>query len=242
MHAIRLAVLLLVASSVFASPVITSVIPSAGPVEGGTRVVIRGSGFSETCIVCAPPFSGLRVLFGMTPATDVDLIDSTRIEAVTPPQFAGTVHVTVTQLDGSEPNHDTLENGFTYVGQANQDFDLVMFPIFLPPIPGAFGSHFLTTAHVASRGEPLDLYGVDTNCTTIDPPISPTQPFRVGATPVQLVTLCSESVGRFFFVPRGRGDDLVANPASRTPRARARPTAWRSRWCARTISRPAKSC
>lgn len=211
MRTIRIAVILLLASSAVASPVITSVTPSEGPVEGGTRVVIRGSGFSNNCIVCSPPFGGLRVLFGVTPSPDVELFDSTTIVAYTPPQFAGTVHVTVTQMDGSDPSHDTLENAFRYVGETELEFDLVMFPIFLPPVPGAFGSEFRTTARVASRYAPLDLYGVDSTCTIIDPVAIPTVPFRIGPEELVLFTRCSRSVGRFFFVPRGRGRDLVAS-------------------------------
>lgn len=211
MHVIRLVVLLLVATSVMASPVITSVTPSGGPVFGGTRVVIRGSGFSDNCIICSPPFGGLSVSFGATRSTDVDLIDPTTIEAVAPAHIPGTVAVTVHQLDGSDPNEFSFPNAFTYREESLGFYEPVLFPIFTPPVSGAFGSEFRTTARVASRGEPLDLYGVDTNCTTIDPPFLPENPFRVGATEFVLPTACSQSVGRLFFVPRERAGDLVAN-------------------------------
>jgi hypothetical protein len=105
----------------------------------------------------------------------------------------------------------TLPNAFTYTGESMAAFEPVLFPIFLPPIPGAFGSEFRTVANVVSRGEPLDLYGVDTSCTTIDPPLLPQNAFRVGATPVELYTGCSRSTGRIFYVPDGRGEDLAAN-------------------------------
>jgi hypothetical protein len=158
MHAIRLAVLLLLATSAFASPVITSVTPNQGPVFGGTRVVIRGSGFSDNCIICSPPFGGLSVFFGDTRATEVNLLDPTTIEAVTPAHLPGRVAVTVHQLDGSNPNEFTLPNAFTYREESLGFYEPVLFPIFMPPVSGAFGSQFHTTARVASRGEPLDLY------------------------------------------------------------------------------------
>ncbi|HYC88753.1 MAG TPA: IPT/TIG domain-containing protein [Thermoanaerobaculia bacterium] len=211
MRTIRLAVLLLAATSAFASPVITSVTPSEGPVFGGTRVVIRGSGFSDVCIVCSPPFSGLSVFFGGTPALDVDFIDSTTVEAITPAHLPGTVGVTVRQLDGSNPNEFTLPNAFTFTGESFAAFEPVLFPIFLGPVRGAFGSEFHTTARAVSRGEPLDIYGVDTNCTSIDPPLLPTNPFRIGATPVELPVLCSRSVGRLFYVADERSADFVTN-------------------------------
>jgi IPT/TIG domain len=210
MHAIRLTLLLLVAASAAASPVITSVTPSEGPVFGGTRVMIKGTGFSDVCIVCSPPFGGLQVLFGTTPALDADLVEG-GIEAIAPPHLPGTVDVTVTQIDGSDPSFDIAENAYTYIGEAQAGFDAVLFPIFMPPTPGAFESMFVTTARVASRGEPIDVLGFDTTCTTIDPPLIPGSPIRIGSGNHELYTACSQSVGRFFFVPRGRSDDFVAN-------------------------------
>jgi IPT/TIG domain len=211
MHAIRLAVLLLIATSAFASPVITSVAPNQGSVFGGTMVVIRGTGFSDNCVICSPPFGGLSVEFGGTPATDVELINPTLIFATSPIHVPGTVDVKVNQMDGSDPNFDVAENAFTYLDEPLEALEAVLFPIFTPPVNGAFGAVFHTTARVASRGQALDLYGVDTNCTLIDPPLDPTRPYRVGASESVLLTSCSESAGRLFYVARDRVDDLVAN-------------------------------
>ena len=209
MSILRLAILLLLASSTLASPVITSVTPSEGRVDGGTRVVIRGSGFSDHCI-CSPPFGGLFVYFGATPSPDVDLIDETTIEAVTPAHLPGTVSVTVHQMDGSEPDRDVFPNGFTFTGVPEQGFEPVLFPIFMPPVRGAFGSEFHTTARMASRIQPFDVYGVDTSCTTIDPPIDPYVPFRIGTAAQELFTGCSDSVGRVMFVPFEHAEQFVA--------------------------------
>jgi hypothetical protein len=211
MRILRAAVLLLLASSVLASPVITSITPSEGPVSGGTRVIIRGSGFNTNCIVCSPPIGEPEVMFGLNPATGVHVIDETTIEAITPRHLPGPVNVSVRQLDGSDPNVDTLVNGYNYVGDASSGFDAILFPIFMPPVQGAFGSEFHTTPRVASRGEQIDLYGVDRNCVIADAPRTPTVPFTIGSGPEELWTVCSQSVGRIFYVPEGRGTDLVAN-------------------------------
>lgn len=211
MRTIRLSLLLLVALSVSGSPVITSVTPSGGPASGGTTVVITGTGFSDVCIVCSPPFGGLSVYFGATRATSEKLINPTRIEVVTPPHPPGPVSVTVNQMNDAERTSFTLPNAFIYTGDWSAEFEPVLFPIFMPPVRGAFGAEFHTTARVASRGEPLDLWGVDTNCTTIDPPITPVNPFRIGTNETPLFTGCSDSVGRFFFARREDVNDLAAN-------------------------------
>ena len=211
MHAIRLAVLLLVACSAFASPVITSVTPSQGSVFGGTEVVITGSGFSDNCIICSPPFGGLSVHFGETQATNILSIEHNEVRVLSPSHQPGTVDVRINQIDGSDPNFDVAENAFTYTGQSLAAFEPVLFPIFMPPVPGAFGSQFVTTARVASRLTPFDLFGVDESCRTSSPIVLPEQPFRIGVGEVLLGTSCSNTVGRLFYVARPLADNLVAN-------------------------------
>lgn len=211
MRTIRVLILLLLTSSVFASPVITSVTPSSGPVPGGTGVLIRGTGFSFNCVICSPPFADPTVFFGSSEAVEVTFIDANTLEAIAPPHLPGSVSVTVSQLDGSVPNHFTLNNAFTYTGESLDAFEPVLFPIFMPVVQGQFGSQFETTARVASRGEPLDLYGMDSVCYTFSPVLVPSNPFPIGASETPLLTGCSQSVGRIFYVPKGGGADLVAN-------------------------------
>lgn len=212
MRLVRFAVLLLIASSLFGSPVITGVSPASGSVSGGTNVVITGTGFNDNCIICSPPFGGLSLYFGTTRVTELKLINPTKIEAVAPPHPPGPVSITIHQMDGSDPNDFTLPNAFTYTGDDwMTDYEPVLFPIFTPPVKGAFGSEFHTTARAVSRGAAFDIFGVDTNCTLIDPPILPDNPYRIGATETQLPTTCSQTVGRLFFVPTEHADDFVGN-------------------------------
>ncbi|HUP60824.1 MAG TPA: IPT/TIG domain-containing protein [Thermoanaerobaculia bacterium] len=85
-----LATLTFVATSttaVLASPKITSVTPGTGDVTGGTTVIIRGTGFSNNCIICSPPFADPDVHFGNSRAQSVRFIDETTLEAVTPPHM-----------------------------------------------------------------------------------------------------------------------------------------------------------
>src|ERR1700730_16839428 len=112
MRALSILALVFVAFGAFADPVITSVTPNAGPVAGGMTVVIRGTGFSNNCIICSPPFGGPQVFFGGTAAASVQFLDSARLEAVTPPHLPATVALTVSQLDGSNPV--TLPAAFTF--------------------------------------------------------------------------------------------------------------------------------
>jgi hypothetical protein len=199
---------LFTASSVLASPVITSVFPSSGPPEGGTKVLIRGAGFSDNCIICSPPFAAPEVLFDGIHSTDVTFIDSSTIEAVTPPHVPGSVSVTVRQMDGSDPNFDTLENGFTYEGQVYDAYDPILFPIFSPPVFGQSGTEFRTTAELWNRSlnQPVSFFGLDTSCTLIDPSILPETQFTLPPRQEQALNLfpeCSQWPARLFLVPKG---------------------------------------
>lgn len=207
---------LLLATSLHADPVITSVTPNQGPVAGGTTVIIRGSGFSTQCITCSPPFATPDVWFLETPAASVTFIDDKTLEAVTPPHLPMTVPVRVQQYDGSQPAR--LENAFTFTGEPESGFDPILFPIFTPPVHGAFGSEFHTRARIwnealfAGNGTSVPLYGVDTFCYLIDPPPDPHVPFYLQPSGLehQMLPDCSTTTGRVFWVPKGM-DTLAAN-------------------------------
>ena len=81
---------------------VTRMTPSSGPQVGGTKVVIRGSGFARTT----------GVSFGKTAATRFSVEADTQISAVSPPGN-GTVNVTVTTPDGISATDGA--NLFTYV-------------------------------------------------------------------------------------------------------------------------------
>lgn len=203
---------LLLATSLSAGPVITSVTPNRGPVDGGTKVTIKGSGFSNNCIVCSPPFATPEVYFFETPAASVTLIDANTLEAITPPHLPATVPVRVHQFDGSEPF--TLQDAFSFEGNPNTAFDPILFPIFTGPVRGQFDSEFHTRARVWNQDlfNPVRLYGVDTNCYLFTPTHDPLMPFNLQQSGAEQVLLpdCSTSIGRLFWVPKGT-DTLAAN-------------------------------
>lgn len=213
MRLFPLALLVLFASSLSAGPVILSVSPSEGSVTGGTVVTLTGTGFNDTCVICSPPFGGLSLFFGDTQvaSSHLKLISPTKLEAIAPPHPPGPVSITIRQLDGSDPSSFTRPNAYTYTGDWTGPYEPVLFPIYVPPIRGAFGSEFHTVARIASTAEPFDIFGVDTNCTTIDPPILPDRPFRVGAEEFILPTTCNRGPGRLFFVPAVNVDDFASN-------------------------------
>jgi hypothetical protein len=202
----------LFATSLYAGPVITSVTPDRGAVQGGTTVILKGTGFSETCVICSPPFANPTVSFHSTPATSVRFIDDKTMEVVTPPHLTATVSVTIQQHDGSEPF--TLEDAFTFEGDATTSFDPILFPIFTPPVHGAYGSEFHTSGKFWNEDitNVLSLYGIDSSCYLFSPVIDPHTPYTLAPNGPELGILpgCSTSVGRIFWVPKGT-DTLAAN-------------------------------
>lgn len=209
---ITLTALILATAALSADPVITSITPNAGPVAGGTTVIIKGSGFNDMCIVCSPPFADPEVYFHETRAKSVKLVDGNTLEVVTPPHLPATVTVRVQQFDGSQPAG--FANGFTFTGDPSSGFDPILFPIFLPPVKGAFGSEFHTTARVWNEDlfQEVTLYGVDTTCFRADPPIYPLYPQLIAPSDLEwtLEPRCSTTPGRLFWVPKGT-DTLAAN-------------------------------
>lgn len=87
------------------APTVTSVSPNSGTPNGGTSIIITGTGF----------LSGATVSLGGTAATGVTVVSSTSITATTAAHSVGAVTVAVTNTDNQS---GSLANGYTYVNPA----------------------------------------------------------------------------------------------------------------------------
>jgi len=85
-------------------PAITAVLPSSGPMAGGTSVTISGTNFTGT----------VAVRFGTALAPTFTVNSATSITATTPSGSPGTVDVIVVTLEGTSPTG--LADRFTYQG------------------------------------------------------------------------------------------------------------------------------
>jgi hypothetical protein len=83
------------------APIINSLLPTSGPAAGGTTVTISGTGFA----------TGATVTFGGAAATNVNVLGSTTLTAVTPAHASGAVNVVVTNPGGQSA---TSTNGYSY--------------------------------------------------------------------------------------------------------------------------------
>jgi IPT/TIG domain/Carboxypeptidase regulatory-like domain/PKD-like domain len=87
--------------TVISAVTVTSIVPAAGSTFGGQPVTINGTGF----------LAGATVSIGGSAATNVVVVNSTKITAKTPAHAGGAVNVTVTNTDTGS---GTLTNGYTY--------------------------------------------------------------------------------------------------------------------------------
>ncbi len=93
-------------------PIITSISPRTGPIDGGTTVTIDGVNF----------LPGATVSFGGAAATSVTVVNSTRITAVTPARASyGSVALALT----SGGQTVTQANGFSYLNSSGSNIELV---------------------------------------------------------------------------------------------------------------------
>jgi hypothetical protein len=117
-----------------AVPRVSRISPAFGSPNGGTSVTITGTGFEQT--------NPALVFFGTLAATNVTVVSSTSITAVSP-AGAGTVDVTVTTLGGTSPT--SAADQFTYT-------------IDGPRVSGVerFGFHAQPTFLVINFDGPLD--------------------------------------------------------------------------------------
>jgi hypothetical protein len=88
-------------------PSIREIEPHYGQLDAETPVTVHGEGFTES--------SEIRVLFGVRPASQVEVVSSTELTAVAPTGIRlGPTDVTVENVYGSA----TLPDGFTYTSAA----------------------------------------------------------------------------------------------------------------------------
>ena len=81
---------------------VTNITPACGTAAGGTAVTITGSNF----------LSGATVLIGGVAASNVVIVGSNKVTALTPASTAGAKIISVTNTNGK---FGALTNGFTYV-------------------------------------------------------------------------------------------------------------------------------
>ena len=197
---------------------ITSVVPSAGKTTGGKAVTINGTGFQN----------GATVTFGGSAATNVVVVNSTKITAKTPAHAGGAVNVTVTNPDTSSA---TLTNGYTFVPvqfDANGDhlidpsdiFFLVNYLFLGGPVPEGDAGDMSGDANDDGVVDPSDIFYL-INYLYMHGPAPASQPSRM--TPTAVTQTISGSLtlgdpvrhGNRFAVPVV----MTAAPGSELPHA-----------------------
>ncbi len=109
---------------------VTSITPNAGPSEGGTKIVLTGSGFSK---------GSVNVKIGALAASAVAVVSDSEIQAITPPGQPGYADVTVL----NDTSAVTLTAGYTYTGGK-----LALYVVY-PPMGAQAGG---TLVHVYGQG------------------------------------------------------------------------------------------
>jgi hypothetical protein len=91
------------AVSTATGPAVSSLGTSTGTTAGGTSVTVNGSNFT----------GATQVMFGLVPAASFSIVSSSQITAVSPPQAAGTVDITVTTYSGSSAASSSDQFSYT---------------------------------------------------------------------------------------------------------------------------------
>jgi hypothetical protein len=136
----------------------TGLSPTTGSTLGGTPVTITGTGF-------AGPTS---VSFGGAAASDVTVVNSTTVTAVSPPGAAGPVTVSLTDVGGTVQ----ATQQFTYVAPPAPPTVSGISPPSGPSAGGEtvyiYGTNLCTTSSVDFGNVPATLVNVTTDCTRLD--------------------------------------------------------------------------
>ena len=146
-------------------PTVTSVTPASGPPDGGTNVIIAGANFVEGM--------SLWVYFGGEPSRAFSFVDSSTIQAYTPPHADGAVDVTVSNPDQQS---GTLANGFTYTDAGSLPYVSSVTPNYGPLAGGTqvalTGSSFSGATAVTFGGTAAASFAVasDGAIAAVSPP------------------------------------------------------------------------
>jgi hypothetical protein len=196
--------LLFATISLRAIPVITDVSPAFGTVAGGDTVIIRGSGFADPS-----PVHTSRLLFGQVAAESFRVIDSSTIEAVTPPHLPGLTSVSFCISTGC----GTLRDVFTFTGLPEKGFEVLLLPVF-GEVAGAHGSLFRTDLRGWNSGQALlPVYGLrfEPMVIILLPPFDPLEePYQIAAG-ILLWPGQVSPVGRLLYVPKAAMRHLTLN-------------------------------
>jgi hypothetical protein len=137
------------------APVVSSIVPNAGPTTGGTLVVITGENLSVppnfACFAPCPT----RISFGEV-TVSARQESNTHVTVVTPQQGAGTVDVKLQTGDGRTV---TAAAAFTYQQSTESAYERVLLPIYLDaPLPGGQSSLWKTDLWLRNHGsEPVSI-------------------------------------------------------------------------------------
>lgn len=138
---------------------LANVAPAAGPLPGGTRVTLTGTGFQP----------GVSVAFDGTPGTSLAYTGTTSVTVTTPAHAAGPVDVTVPNPDGDST---TKTDGFTYLAApVLTDVSPAIGPAVGGTVVTITGSHFTPTATVKFGSDTALVTGrtADTGITIVTP-------------------------------------------------------------------------
>ncbi len=130
-------------------PIVASIDPRVGAVEGGTTVIIAGSNLSlPTGFACILPCP-TRVFFGGVEASLIDERNSS-VTVKTPSHAAGTVNV---ELRTGDDRSVTVANAFAYASSTNPGYEAFLLPVYLDGIvAGAAGSRWKTEFWIRNHG------------------------------------------------------------------------------------------
>jgi hypothetical protein len=164
------------------SPTVTSVVPNSGPAAGGTSVTIGGTNFKKV----------KTVKFGSTNATSLAVNSATSITAVSPPEVAGRVDVTVTTAKGTSPisANDVFESTPTITGVSPNEGSPVGGPTVTVTGSGFVVGGSVTELFFGGAETEGVFCPTTTECTVNLPPHLPHEP---GTVPVKAVVNGAES-------------------------------------------------